>query len=53
MQKAEQKDNERGQRGEFPDSPSRFPEKLTGRMMPTESTPTTTSRPIMWRWKDK
>lgn len=31
------------------DSPSRFPEKLTGKMMPTDSTPTTTSRPMMWR----
>lgn len=40
-------------RQHLPDSPSRFPEKLTGKMMPTESTPTTTSRPIMWRWKDK
>ena len=31
------------------DLPSRFPEKLTGKMMPTEITHTTTSRPIMWR----
>lgn len=36
-----------------PLSPSRSPEKLTGNTMPTDSTPTATSSPMMCLWKDR
>lgn len=33
--------------------PSRFPEKLTGRMTAKDSKQTTVMSRMMWRWKDR